>query len=299
MRILVTGGAGFIGHHLIKRLLNKGDSIVCVDNLVTGNRSNLQDFDIEFIEHDICEPLELECDQIYNLACPASPVQFKKNPVLISRTCSLGTLNMLELARKNNARILQASTSEVYGDPKQHPQKETYNGNINPTGPRACYDVGKRLSESLFMDYYRQYDLDIRIVRIFNTYGPGMAVDDGRVVSNFIARALNGRDLTVYGDGTQTRSFQYIDDLIDGLILMMNQDKFIGPVNMGNSNEITIKQLAQKIIELTGSDSKISYNNLPQDDPIRRQPDITLAKQKLGWRPAIDLYEGLRKIINQ
>lgn len=298
MKILVTGGAGFVGHHLIKRLLNKGNSVICVDNLVTGSRSNLEGLDIEFIEHDICEPIAIECDQIYNLACPASPVQFKKNPLLISKTCSLGSLNMLELACKNNARILQASTSEVYGDPKEHPQKETYNGNINPTGPRACYDVGKRLAESLFMDYHRQHDLDIRIVRIFNTYGPGMAADDGRVVSNFIDQALKGDDLTVYGEGSQTRSFQYIDDLIEGLILMMNQDDFIGPVNMGNPNEITIKEFAEKIIEITGSGSKIVYQDLPKDDPVRRQPDISLAKQKLKWEPKVDLKQGLQKTID-
>jgi len=297
MKILVTGGAGFVGHHLINKLLKEGNSVICVDNLVTGSRSNLKGLDIEFIEHDICEPIAIECDQIYNLACPASPVQFKKNPLLISKTCSLGTLNMLELARKNNARILQASTSEVYGDPEEHPQKETYNGNINPTGPRACYDVGKRLAESLFMDYHRMHELDIRIVRIFNTYGPGMATDDGRVVSNFIDQALKGHDLTVYGDGSQTRSFQYIDDLIEGLILMMNQDNFIGPVNMGNPNEITINELAEKVIEITGSGSKIAYRDLPKDDPTRRQPDISLAKEKLGWEPRIGLEKGLKLTI--
>ncbi len=297
MKILVTGGAGFIGHHLIKRLLDQGHKVICVDNLVTGKRKNLKGFEIEFIEQDICEPLNLECDQIYNLACPASPVQFKKNPLLISKTCTLGSLNILELAKQNKARILQASTSEVYGDPKEHPQKETYLGNVNPTGPRACYDVGKRLAESMFMDYHRKHNLDIRIVRIFNTYGPGLAKDDGRVVSNFIEQALKGEDLTVYGDGSQTRSFQYIDDLIEGLIMMMNQDDFIGPVNMGNPNEITINELAEKIIELTGSKSKITYKDLPQDDPARRQPDITLAKQKLGWEPKISLSSGLKKTI--
>ncbi len=299
MRILVTGGAGFIGHHLIKRLINQDHSVICVDNLVTGSRFNLQGLNIEFMEHDICDPLALECDQIYNLACPASPVQFKKNPILISKTCALGSLNMLELAKRNKARILQASTSEVYGDPEEHPQKETYNGNINPTGPRACYDVGKRLAESLFMDYHREQGIDIRIVRIFNTYGPGMASDDGRVVSNFIDQALNGQDLTVYGDGSQTRSFQYVDDLIDGMIMMMNRDDFIGPVNMGNTDEITINELAEMIIELTGSKSKISYHDPLKDDPARRQPDITLAKQKLGWQPKVNLYEGLRKTINR
>jgi UDP-glucuronate decarboxylase len=299
MKILVTGGAGFIGHHLIKRLLEQGHKVICVDNLVTGSRENLKGFDIEFIEQDICEPLTLECDQIYNLACPASPVQFKKNPLLISKTCTLGSLNLLELAKKNKAQILQASTSEVYGDPKEHPQKETYNGNVNPTGPRACYDVGKRLAESMFMDYNRHHNVEVRIVRIFNTYGPGLAKDDGRVVSNFMEQALKGENLTVYGDGTQTRSFQYIDDLIDGLILMMNQNDFTGPVNMGNPNEITIKELAEKIIELTASKSAITYKDLPQDDPVRRQPDITLAKQKLGWEPKVGLAEGLKKTIQE
>ncbi len=299
MRILVTGGAGFIGHHLIKRIVKEGNSVICADNLITGNRKNLEDMDIEFMEHDICDPLDLECDRIFNLACPASPVQFKKNPILISKTCTLGTVNLLELARKNNARILQASTSEVYGNPKEHPQQETYNGNVNPTGPRACYDVGKRLAESLFTDYHRKHGLDIRIVRIFNTYGPGMQPDDGRVVSNFIDQALNGRDLTVYGDGAQTRSFQYVDDLVEGMIMMMDQHDFIGPVNMGNPDEITIKQIGKKIIELTGSDSKIVYRDLPKDDPARRRPDITLAKQKLAWRPKVSLDEGLKKTVNR
>jgi len=299
MKTLVTGGAGFIGHHLIKRLLTEGHSVVCVDNLVTGNRGNVADLDIEFVEQDICEPLDLECDQIYNLACPASPIQFKKNPLLISKTCSLGSLNMLELALKNNARILQASTSEVYGDPKEHPQKETYNGNVNVLSERACYDVGKRLAETLFMNYHREHSLDVRIVRIFNTYGSGMDVNDGRVVSNFLTQALNGQDLTVYGDGNQTRSFQYIDDLIDGLTLMMTQEDFIGPVNMGNPNEITINELAKKVIELTGSKSQIVYKDLPQNDPTKRQPDISLAKQKLGWEPKIDLEQGLNKTIQK
>lgn len=298
MKILVTGGAGFIGHHLIKRLLNEKHKVVCIDNLITGSLANLNGLDVEFIEHDICNPIDLKCDQIYNLACPASPIQFKKNPLLISKTCAIGSLNMLELAKQNKARILQASTSEVYGDPKEHPQKETYLGNVNPTGERACYDVGKRLAESMFMDYHRQHGLEVRIVRIFNTYGPGLAKDDGRVVSNFIDQALKGEDLTVYGDGKQTRSFQYIDDLIDGLILMMNQDDFIGPVNMGNPHEITINELAEKIIELTGSKSSITYNDLPKDDPARRQPDITLAKEKLGWEPRISLVDGLVKTID-
>lgn len=299
MKTLVTGGAGFIGHHLIKRLLEQGHKVVCVDNLITGRQENLKNLDIEFIEHDICEPLDLECDQIYNLACPASPVQFKKNPLLISKTCSVGSLNMLELAKQNKARILQASTSEVYGDPKEHPQKETYCGNVNPVGERACYDVGKRLAESMFMDYYRKHNLEVRIARIFNTYGPGLAKDDGRVISNFIEQALKGDDLTVYGDGSQTRSFQYIDDLIDALILMMNQNDFAGPVNIGNPDEISINRLAEKIIELIGSKSKISYKNLPNDDPARRQPDISLAKEKLGWKPKISLDKGLVKTIHE
>lgn len=299
MKILVTGGAGFIGRHLIKKLLEKEHSVICVDNLVTGSLKNIEEFQnrIEFIEHDITQPLDIDCDQIYNLACPASPVQFKINPILISKTCTIGSINMLELARKNKARILQASTSEVYGDPKEHPQKESYNGNVNPLGERACYDVGKRLAESLFMNYQRQHKLEVRIVRIFNTYGTFMAEDDGRVVSNFITQALKGEDLTVYGNGEQTRSFQYIDDLVDGLLLMMDQDDFTGPVNMGNPNEITINELAKKIIKLTGSNSQIIYKDLPQDDPARRQPDITLAKQKLGWEPKITLEQGLKRTI--
>lgn len=301
MKILITGGAGFVGHHLTKKLLNQGHKVICVDNLVTGSLKNIEEFksnpEFEFIQHDICEPLEVECDEIYNLACPASPVQFKLNPLLISKTCALGSINMLELALKNKAKILQASTSEVYGDPKEHPQKESYNGNVNILGERACYDVGKRLAETLFLNYKKQHGLDVKIIRIFNTFGPNMDENDGRAVSNFITQALRNEDLTVYGDGTHTRSFQYVDDLVEGLIKMMNSD-FTGPVNMGNPNEITVIKLAEKILELTGSASEIVYKNLPPDDPSRRQPDITLAKQRLGWEPKVGLEEGLKRTID-
>lgn len=293
MKILITGAAGFIGSHLAKKLHSQNHEIICVDNLLTGNRDNLGE--LELLEHDINNPLDIDCDQIYNLACPASPIQYQKNPILTMKTNVLGSLNMLELAKSKKARILQASTSEVYGDPSEHPQKESYNGNVNCTGPRACYDEGKRAAESLFFDYARQ-GLDIKVVRIFNTYGPNMLQDDGRVISNFIVQALKGEDLTIYGDGSQTRSFQYIDDLIEGMIAMMGSD-IQGPLNLGNPNEISINDLANKIIELTGSPSQIKYLDLPEDDPIKRKPDITLAKNELKWEPKIKLEDGLNKTI--
>ncbi len=301
--IIVTGGAGFIGSHLCKRLLSSGNNVICIDNLLTGSLENLKEFkekpNFEFINHDITKPLEREdIDEIYNLACPASPVHYKINPIKTIKTCTIGVINMLGLAKYNKAKILQASTSEVYGDPKIHPQNELYNGNVNPIGPRSCYDEGKRCSETLFMDYQRQHNLRIKIIRIFNTYGPNMAKDDGRVISNFILQALSGEELTVNGDGNQTRSFQYIDDLIDGMIKMMNtSDDFIGPVNIGNPNEISINNLAFKILSLTNSKSKIKYFQLPKDDPIRRKPQIDLAKNKLGWKPEHNLEQGLLKTI--
>jgi UDP-glucuronate decarboxylase len=305
VKILVTGGAGFIGTHLCKKLLADGHNVVCVDNFLTGQKSNLQDMtsnqNFTLIEHDIntlLDPKNFEnIDQIYNLACPASPVIYQRDPVQTTRTNVLGVINMLEFAKATGARILQASTSEIYGDPEVHPQTENYFGNVNTLGPRACYDEGKRCAETLFMDYYRQYNLDIKIVRIFNTYGPYMYKDDGRVVSNFIVQALNNEDITIYGEGRQTRSFQYIDDLIDGMMKMMESDDFIGPVNLGNPNEITIEQLAHEAVRLTGSNSKIVYMNLPEDDPTRRKPDISLAREKLYWAPKVDLEEGLTRTI--
>ena len=301
--ILITGGAGFIGSHLSKRLLSNNNKVICVDNLFTGNMNNISDLidnpNFQFIDHDITKPLYLEnIDQIYNLACPASPINYQKNPIKTVKTCTIGVINILGLAKKNKAKILQASTSEVYGDPEIHPQKEDYNGNVNPIGFRSCYDEGKRCSETLFMDYYREHNLKIKIVRIFNTYGSNMSVDDGRVVSNFINQALNDLDLTINGDGSQTRSFQYVDDLINGMVSMMeSDDNFIGPVNLGNPNETSIKQLASKIIDLTESKSKIVYRNLPMDDPKRRKPDISLANEKLKWSPVCDLENGLESTI--
>ena len=301
--ILITGGAGFIGSHLSKRLLSNNNKVICVDNLFTGNMNNISDLidnpNFQFINHDITKPLYLEnIDQIYNLACPASPINYQKNPIKTVKTCTIGVINMLGLAKKNKAKILQASTSEVYGDPEIHPQKEDYNGNVNPIGFRSCYDEGKRCSETLFIDYYREHNLKIKIVRIFNTYGSNMSVDDGRVVSNFINQAINDLDLTINGDGSQTRSFQYIDDLINGMVSMMeSDDNFIGPVNLGNPNETSIKQLASKIIDLTESKSKIVYRNLPMDDPKRRKPDISLANEKLKWSPVCDLENGLESTI--
>ena len=301
--ILITGGAGFIGSHLSKRLLNENNKVICVDNLFTGNMNNISDLidnpNFQFIDHDITKPLYLEdIDQIYNLACPASPINYQKNPIKTVKTCTIGVINILGLAKKNKAKILQASTSEVYGDPEIHPQKEDYNGNVNPIGFRSCYDEGKRCSETLFMDYYREHNLKIKIVRIFNTYGSNMSIDDGRVVSNFINQALNDLDLTINGDGSQTRSFQYIDDLINGMVSMMeSDDNFIGPINLGNPNETSIKDLASKIIDLTESKSKIVYKNLPMDDPKRRKPDISLANEKLKWKPVFALENGLEMTI--
>lgn len=300
-RVLVTGGAGFLGSHLCDRLIQEGNDVICADNLFTGSKDNIRHLlsnpYFEFIRHDITEPLYVEVDQIYNLACPASPVHYQYNPIKTAKTSIHGALNMLGLAKRVKARILQASTSEVYGDPEIHPQPETYRGCVNPIGLRSCYDEGKRMAETLFFDYHRQHQVDIRVIRIFNTYGPRMNQNDGRVVSNFIVQALKGQDITIYGDGTQTRSFCYVDDLIDGMIRMMNCEDFIGPVNIGNPGEFTMLELAQKIIAMTGSKSKLVFEPLPSDDPAQRQPVIDLAKAKLGWSPTIDLDEGLKKTI--
>ena len=300
--ILVTGGAGFIGSHLCKRLLNENHTVICLDNLFTGTFKNIVELEknnnFEFVNHDITKPYYRDnIDEIYNLACPASPIHYQSNPIKTVKTCTIGVINMLGLAKKNNAKILQASTSEVYGDPEIHPQKEDYNGNVNTLGYRSCYDEGKRCAETLFMDYKREHNLNIRIVRIFNTYGPNMTKNDGRVVSNFILQALNGKDITVYGDGSQTRSFQFIDDLVNGLIKMMNGNS-VGPINLGNPIELSMKDLAAMVIKLTNSSSNIIYNELPEDDPKRRRPDINLAKSILDWSPIIDLETGLKKTIN-
>jgi UDP-glucuronate decarboxylase len=301
MRILVTGGAGFLGSHLCERLLTRGDEVICLDNLFTGRRFNiiplLEHSNFEFLRHDVVDPFKLEVDQIYNLACPASPVHYQHNPIKTVKTSVMGAINCLGLAKRIRARVFQASTSEVYGDPDVHPQTEDYRGNVNPIGPRACYDEGKRCAETLFFDYHRQNDVDVRVVRIFNTYGPRMLPDDGRVVSNFIVQALRGDDITVYGDGNQTRSFCYVDDLVQAFLLMMDQTGFIGPVNLGNTHEFTIMELANQVIELTGSTSTIVREPLPQDDPLQRKPDISLAREKLGWEPKISLKEGLARTI--
>ena len=301
-RVLVTGGAGFIGSHLCKRLLDEGYEVICLDNLFTGQKDNIRELMnhpyFEFIRHDVLEDIYVECDQIYNLACPASPIHYQYDPIKTIKTCFIGSLHALGLAKRCNARILQASTSEVYGDPEVHPQPESYWGHVNPDGIRSCYDEGKRAAETIFFDYHRQHGVDIKVVRIFNTYGPNMRGDDGRVVSNFIVQALKGEDITIYGDGSQTRSFCYVDDLVDGLIRMMNsRDGFTGPVNLGNPGEFTMLELAQKVIELTGTDSKIVYMPLPQDDPTQRKPTIDLAEKELGWKPTIPLDEGLKKTI--
>lgn len=302
-KILVTGGAGFIGSHLCRRLLADGHEVLCVDNLYTGTKANILELfenkHFEFMRHDVTFPLYVEVDQIYNLACPASPVHYQFDPVQTTKTSVHGAINMLGLAKRTRARILQASTSEVYGDPEVHPQPETYWGKVNTIGPRACYDEGKRCAETLFFDYYRQHQLDIRVVRIFNTYGTNMHPHDGRVVSNFVVQALQNQEITLYGDGSQTRSFQYIDDLIEGMVRMMNnENNFIGPVNIGNPDEFTIRELAEKVLKLLPeSKSKIVYKPLPQDDPRQRQPDISLAKEKLGWEPRVKLDEGLKKTI--
>jgi len=302
-RILVTGGAGFIGSHLCERLLNEGHEVTCLDNFFTGSRSkiiHLMDHPyFEMVRHDVIMPYYIEVDEIYNLACPASPVHYQYNPIKTIKTSVMGAINMLGLAKRVKAKILQASTSEVYGDPDLHPQPESYWGSVNPIGIRSCYDEGKRCAESLFVNYHNQNDVRIKIIRIFNTYGPRMEPDDGRVVSNFIVQALRGNDITIYGDGTQTRSFQYVNDLIEGMFRMMNtEDDFTGPVNIGNPHEFTILELARKIISLTGASSKIVFRPLPADDPTQRQPDIRLAMEKLnGWTPVTQLEEGLKKTI--
>ncbi len=301
-RILVTGGAGFIGSHLCERLLKEGNEVISLDNYFTGRKTNivhLMDNNyFEVIRHDVTQPFFIEVDEIYNLACPASPVHYQYNPIKTVKTSVMGAINMLGLAKRIKAKILQASTSEVYGDPKVHPQREDYWGHVNPIGPRSCYDEGKRVAETLFMSYHQQNDVRIKIIRIFNTYGPRMHPNDGRVVSNFIVQALKNDDITIYGDGSQTRSFQYVDDLVEGMIKMMaTGDEFLGPVNIGNPGEFTIKELADMVIDLTGSRSKIVYKPLPQDDPLQRCPDISLAKEKLNWEPKIKLETGLKKTI--
>lgn len=301
MRVLVTGGAGFIGSHLCERLLDDGHEVICLDNFFTGRRQHvahlLDNHRFEIIRHDVVDPILLEVDRIFNMACPASPVHYQYNPVKTVKTSVMGAINMLGLAKRVRGRLLQASTSEVYGDPHVHPQREDYWGHVNPIGPRACYDEGKRVAETLCFDYHRQNGVDVRVVRIFNTYGPRMLLDDGRVVSNFIVQALQGNDITIYGSGEQTRSFCYVDDLVEGLVRMMDQDDFTGPVNLGNPNEITIRELASRVIELTGSRSKLIEMPLPKDDPYRRRPDITLAQEKLDWTPSVDLEKGLRLAI--
>ena len=301
-RVLVTGGAGFLGSHLCDRLINDGHEVICLDNFFTGTKKNiahlLSNPNFELMRHDVVQPIYAEVDWIFNLACPASPVHYQRDPVRTIKTNVMGALNSLDLAKQNSARVLQASTSEVYGDPKVHPQPESYRGAVNPIGIRACYDEGKRTAETLFFDYHRQHGLDIRVIRIFNTYGPRMTANDGRVVSNFIVQALKGEDLTIYGDGTQTRSFCYVDDLIDGIVRMMNNDDFIGPVNLGNPGEFTMLELAELVLKLTGSKSKIVYRPLPQDDPTQRCPVIDLAKEKLGWQPKIKLEDGLKLTID-
>ncbi|MHC8596781.1 UDP-glucuronic acid decarboxylase family protein [Arenicellales bacterium IMCC55707] len=302
-RVLVTGGAGFLGSHLCDRLVAAGNDVVCVDNFYTGAKENIADLrnkpNFELIRHDITFPLYLEIDEIYNLACPASPVHYQHDPVQTTKTCVHGAINMLGLAKRTGARILQASTSEVYGDPEVHPQQESYWGRVNPIGIRSCYDEGKRCAETLFFDYHRQYGLDIKVARIFNTYGPRMHPDDGRVVSNFIVQALKGDPITIYGDGSQTRSFCFVDDLIDAFLRLMKTDREVtGPVNLGNSGEFTIAELAERIVALVGSSSEIVCQPLPQDDPLQRRPDLTLADQLLDWRPKVNLEDGLRPVID-
>lgn len=298
---MVAGGAGFIGSHLCHHLLNQGCYVVCVDNLYTGSRGNIQDLmshpNFEFIEADVTEPVHMKVDKIYNLACPASPVHYQRDPIKTLQTNFLGAMNLLELAREENARILLASTSEIYGDPLVHPQVETYKGNVNTVGPRACYDEGKRVAEALFYNYQQMQHVDTRIVRIFNTYGPRMAVNDGRVISNFVTAALKNEDILVFGNGSQTRSFCYVDDLVDGLIAMIDNDSFAGPVNLGNPCEMTILDLAELIKRKTGSSSKIVFRGIPQDEPVKRRPDIGLARKELNWSPQISLDQGLDKTI--
>ena len=301
-RILVSGGAGFIGSHLCTRLVNEGHDVICLDNFFTGSKDNIKhlmgNHHFAVVRHDVTYPYSAEVDEIYNLACPASPIHYQHDPIQTAKTSVMGAINMLGLAMRLDAKILQASTSEVYGDPIIHPQPESYWGNVNPVGYRSCYDEGKRCAETLFMDYYRQNQTRIKIIRIFNTYGPRMLPNDGRVVSNFIIQALNNEDITIYGDGKQTRSFQYIDDLIEGMVRMMDtEDDFTGPINIGNPNEFPVLELAERVIRMTGSTSKIVFKPLPTDDPKQRQPDIKLAKEKLGWQPTVELEDGLKRMI--
>jgi UDP-glucuronate decarboxylase len=302
MTILVTGGAGFLGSHLIDRLLDEGHEVICLDNFFTGSKANVAHHignpRFELMRHDVTEPFRLEVDQIYNLACPASPIHYQYNAIKTVKTSVMGAINCLGLAKRVKARVFQASTSEVYGDPDVHPQPESYRGNVNPIGIRACYDEGKRVAETLFFDYHRQNQVDIRIVRIFNTYGPRMHPSDGRVVSNFIVQALRGEDITIYGDGSQTRSFCYCDDLIEGFLRLMNHPRLIGPVNIGNPHEFTILELAEKVLKKVGSSSKLIFKPLPADDPLQRQPIIDLAKKELGWQPTVELDEGLDRTID-
>jgi len=302
-RILVTGGAGFLGSHLCERLLNDGHEVLCADNFYTGDKRNILHLTanphFELMRHDVTFPLYVEVDEIYNMACPASPVHYQKNPVQTTKTCVHGAINMLGLAKRTQAKIFQASTSEVYGDPEVHPQTEGYWGRVNPIGIRSCYDEGKRCAETLFFDYHRQHALRIKVARIFNTYGPRMHPDDGRVVSNFIVQALQGRDITIYGDGSQTRSFCYVDDLVDGIVRLMNSgDDLVGPVNLGNPTEFTIRELAEQVLRLTGGTSTLRFEPLPQDDPRQRKPDISLARERLGWTPTIPLEDGLLRTID-
>jgi len=301
MRVLITGGAGFLGSHLCDRLIEQGHEVICLDNFFTGRKANIQHLvgnpRFELVRHDVIEPFKFEVDRIYNLACPASPPHYQYNPIKTMKTSVLGAINCLGLAKRVKARVFQASTSEVYGDPVIHPQVESYWGNVNPIGLRSCYDEGKRCAETLFFDYYRENGVDIRVIRIFNTYGPRMLADDGRVVSNFIVQAIQGRDLTIYGDGSQTRSFCYVDDLIAGFMEFMEQEKIVGPMNLGNPGEFTMLQLAEVILKKVGGKSKISYMPLPSDDPKQRQPDISLAKQTMGWVPKVQLEAGIEKTI--
>jgi UDP-glucuronate decarboxylase len=301
MRVLVTGGAGFLGSHLCERLIDQGHEVICLDNFFTGRKSNIQHLAanprFELVRHDIIDPFKFEVDRIYNLACPASPPHYQYNPIKTMKTSVVGAINCLGLAKRVKARVFQASTSEVYGDPAVHPQQESYWGNVNPIGLRSCYDEGKRCAETLFFDYHRENGVDIRVIRIFNTYGPRMLADDGRVVSNFIVQALQGKDLTVYGDGSQTRSFCYVDDLVEGFLRFMEQDTCVGPMNLGNPGEFTMLQLAELVLKKVGGASKITHKPLPSDDPKQRRPDITLAKETLGWEPKVPLEQGLEKTI--
>mgnify|MGYP001196586642 FL=1 len=302
-RILVTGGAGFLGSHLCEKLIEQGNEVICLDNYYTGSKNNISHLrsseNFELLRHDICFPLYVEVDEIYNLACPASPIHYQYDPVQTTKTSVHGSINMLGLAKRQNAKIFQASTSEIYGDPEIHPQNESYWGRVNPIGPRSCYDEGKRCAETLFFDYYRQHKLKIKIARIFNTYGPRMHPNDGRVISNFIIQALKNKDITIYGDGKQTRSFCFVDDLIVAMLLIMStDDDFTGPMNIGNPDEFTIREIAEKIVELTNSSSQIIFKPLPEDDPKQRKPDISIANEKINWKPKIDLIEGLKQTIN-